>query len=331
MKNYAINVGTALAILFSLYGASAFAQNTPDALDAHLIAARTAAGFDFTGTLARLCVAPVAVAGALRDVAPGPPPARDTWFAEPAKVFDNLYFVGSKIHSSWALTTSEGIILIDTLFTYNSEEEIVGGLKKLGLDPATVRYVIISHAHADHVGGAKMMQDRYGSRVVMGGPDWDSIEKSVNGYPQGKPKRDIVADDGQKITLGDTAVTIVSTPGHTPGTLSMLFTVKDNGRPLNVAYSGGTAFNFPSTAPNFDMYIKSQGKLAAAAAASNATILMSNHTEFDNAVPKIRMMASRKPGEPHPFEVGKEAVARYFIVTGECAQAARLKLLQTRN
>jgi len=40
------------------------------------------------------------------------------------------------------------------------------------------------------------------------------------------------------------------------------------------------------------------------------------------------MMASRKPGEPHPFEVGKEAVARYFTVTGECAQAARLKLMQ---
>jgi metallo-beta-lactamase class B len=328
MKNHATNAGAALAILSSLFGTSVFAQNTPNAVDAHLIAARTAAGFDFTGTLARLCVAPVAVPSTLRDVAPGPAPARDTWFTEPAKVFDNLYFVGSKIHSSWALKTSEGIILIDTLYTYNSEEEIVGGLKKLGLDPATVKYVIISHAHADHVGGAKMMQDRYRSRIVMGGPDWAAIEKSVNGYPQGKPKRDIVADDGQKIALGDTAVTIVTTPGHTPGTLSMLFTVKDNGKPINVAYSGGTAFNFPSTAPNFDTYIKSQTKMAAAAAAANATILMSNHSEFDNAVTKIRMMASRKAGEPHPFEIGKEAVARYFTVTAECAEAARLKLIQ---
>jgi metallo-beta-lactamase class B len=328
IKNHLTNVSTALVIFSSLCGANAFSQNTPDAFDAHLIAARTAAGFDFTGTLARLCVAPTAVPSTLRDVAPGPVPARDTWFAEPAKVFDNLYFVGSKIHSSWALTTREGIILIDTLFTYNSEEEIVGGLKKLGLDPATVKYVIISHAHADHVGGAKMMQERYGSRIVMGGPDWDSIERSVNGYPQGKPKRDIVADDGQKITLGDLAVTIVTTPGHTPGTLSLLFTVKDNGKPINVAYSGGTAFNFPSTASNFDVYIASQSKMAAAAASTNASILMSNHSEFDSATSKIRMLASRKPGEPHPFDLGKEAVARYFTVTGECAQAARLKLTQ---
>jgi metallo-beta-lactamase class B len=204
----------------------------------------------------------------------------------------------------------------------------VGGLKKLGLDPASVKYVIISHSHADHVGGAKLMQDRFGSHIVMGGPDWDSIERSINGYPLGKPKRDIVADDGQKITLGDTSVTIVTTPGHTPGTLSMIFTVKDSGRPLTVAYSGGTAFNFPSTAPNFDIYIKSQNKMAATAAAANATILMSNHSEFDSAFTKIRVLASRKPGEPHPFEVGKEAVARYFTVTGECALAAKLKLAQ---
>ena len=302
------------------------AQNAPDVVDAHLRAARVAAGFDFTGTLARLCVAPQAVPSTLRDAAPGPAPARDTWYADPAKVFDNLYFVGSKIHNSWALTTNAGIILLDTLFTYNSEEEIVGGLKKLGLDPATVKYVIITHSHADHVGGAKLMQDRYGSHIVMGGPDWDSIERSVNGYPLGKPKRDIVADDGQKITLGDTSVTLVTTPGHTPGTLSMIFTVKDNGRPLTVAYSGGTAFNFPSTAANFDTYIRSQSKMAAAAAAANATVLMSNHSEFDSAYTKIRMLASRKPGEPHPFELGKEAVARYFTVTGECAEAARLKL-----
>src|SRR5580700_4154931 len=270
-----------LLVALAMISKLTFAQNAQNEIDTHLTAARNAAGFDFTGTLARLCVAPPFTSG-IRDAAPGKPPARETWFTEPAKVFDNLYFVGSKIHSSWALTTSDGIILIDTLFTYNSEEEIVGGLKKLGLDPAKVKYVIISHAHGDHVGGAKMMQDRFGSHIVMGGPDWESIEKSVNGYPQGKPKRDIVADDGQKMILGDVAVTIITTPGHTPGTLSMLFTVRDNRKPINVAYSGGTAFNFPSTASNFHVYIASQSKMAVAAASANATVLMSNHSEFDS-------------------------------------------------
>ena len=332
--------GMVIAAIAASLSISALAQTSQDAstivardaaIDTHLVKARTAAGFDFTGTLARLCVAPGRIPQTIRDAAPsGRVPARDTWYIDPAKVFDNLYFVGSKIHNSWALVTSDGIIILDTIFTYNSEEEIIGGLKKLGLDPAKIKYVIITHAHGDHVGGAKLLQDRFHARIVMGGPDWDSIEKSVNGYPEGKPKRDITADDGQKITLGDTSVTVITTPGHTPGTLSMIFPVKDNGRPLTVVYSGGTAFNFPSTGPNFDIYINSQSKLAAAAAAANATVFMSNHSEFDNAVAKFKMIASRKPGEPHPFEIGREAIARYFVVGGECAEAAKLRFADSK-
>jgi len=318
------NIGAVVMVVgLGITGASA--QPATNGIEPHLAAAKAAAGFDFTGLLARICVAPQTGPG--RDVAPGPAPDRATWLTEPAKVFDNLYFVGTKFHSSWALTTSEGIILIDTLYEYASDEAIATGLKKLGVDPATVKYVIISHAHGDHVGGAKLMQDRFGSRIVMGGPDWDSIEKSVNQYPNGKPKRDIVAADGQKITLGDTSVTLVLTPGHTPGTVSMLFEVKDKGTPLMVAYSGGTAFNFPNDVPHFETYINSQRKMAALAATVNATVLMSNHSEFDNAVTKIKMLAARKPGEPHPFDLGRNAVARYFKVSDECAQVARLKLL----
>jgi metallo-beta-lactamase class B len=318
-------IPAALTATLGLGIAGAGAQQPANPADAYLAAAKTAAAFDYTGTLARLCLLPQTAPGA--DRAPPPPPARETWYTDPAKVFDNLYFVGSKIHSSWALTSSEGIILIDTLYDYNSEEEIVGGLKKLRLDPASVKYVIISHAHLDHDGGAKLMQERYGSRIVMGAPDWEMIERSQNQYPNGKPKRDIVAQDGQKITLGDTSVTLVSTPGHTPGTTSMIFQVKDNGKPITVAYNGGTAFNFPNDVPHFDIYIASQRKMGAAAAAAGATILMTNHSEFDNAVSKVKMIAGRKPGEASPFELGSEAVGRYFKVSEECAQLARWKLL----
>jgi len=178
MGNNSIKAIVSTLLCMGCTAMPSYAQSGTDTIDSHLAAARTAAGFDFTGTLARLCVAPPIMPVGIRDVAPGHAPPRDTWYIQPAKVFDNLYFVGSKIHNSWALTTREGIILLDTLFTY-SEEEIVGGLKKLGLDPATVKYVIITHAHGDHVGGAKLMQDRFHSRIVMGAPDWDSIERTT--------------------------------------------------------------------------------------------------------------------------------------------------------
>jgi metallo-beta-lactamase class B len=299
--------------------------------------AKNAAGFEFQGTLIRACLQP-APGGpeSTNDTVPGfvanptSAPLRSTWYAEPAKVFDDFYFVGGKIHSAWALTTSDGIILIDTIFPYNSEELIVGGLKKLGLDPSTIKYVIISHGHGDHIGGAEMLQKRYGAKVVMGGPDWDTVEKFPNRFKTMAPKRDIVATDGMKITLGGKTVTIWLTPGHTPGTIAYTFTVHDHGKPVNVASGAGVAFTFDHNTPdpgikNFQTYIESQRKMASKAAEANATVLISNHSEFDNAVDKNRMLAGRGTGE-HPYVVGAESIQNYFRVTEDCARASQIAL-----
>jgi metallo-beta-lactamase class B len=300
--------------------------------------AKDAAGFEHLGTLGRNCLLPQSGGENTSDVVPAyvpdpsKAPPRSSWYAEPAKVFDNLYFVGGRVHSSWALTTSDGIIVIDTIFPYNSEELIVGGLQKLGLDPKSIRYVLISHAHADHIGGAEMLQRRYGARVLLGGPDWDAVEKYPNRFRTMAPARSVVATDGMNITLGGTAVTIWTTPGHTPGTILYIFPVLDRGRTVHVAYSGGTAFNFVNNTPNpgirnFQVYIDSQRKLAAKAAAAGATVLLSNHSEFDNAYKKNMMLAGRGNG-PHPYEIGAEWVQRYFRVTEGCARAAQIQLEQ---
>jgi metallo-beta-lactamase class B len=316
----------ALTIVAAVATAPLGAQPAPDSIDAHLAAAKRATGVEWRGLLGALCVSPANAPP--RDVAPSPPPPdRAKWYMEPAKVFDDLYFVGTKDRSAWVLPTSEGIILIDTTFEYESEDVIAGGIKKLGFDPASVKYVIISHAHSGEVGGAKLMQDRFGSRIVIGAGDWDTIEKSVNQFPKGKPRRDIAVTERQDITLGGRRVTILPMPGHTAGTLSMLFEVKDNGRPLTVAFSGGTESNFVNDVPHFDTYIDSARKFASAAAAAGATVLMTNQSEFDSAATRIRLIAARRPGEPHPYEVGSDAVARYFKVFDECAQVVRLKLL----
>ena len=299
-----------------------YKRQPPDSYEGHLAAAKRAAGFEFPGTLARLCIAPTTAVGQNIGAAD-----RGLWYAEPVKVFDNLYWVGTKIHSSWALTDRQGIIIIDTLFNYAAAAEIVDGVKKLHLDPRTIKYVIVSHGHSDHDEGARLLQDSYGARIVMSGPDWDLIEHGPD-MPGGKPRRDIVATDGQKITVGANTVTLVSTPGHTPGTLSMLFTVKDHGRPLQVAYSGGTSLaSLVHDAGRLSQYIDSQRKMAQAAAAVGASVLMSNHSEFDGAYTKVRLLAGRKPGEAHPFDVGTAAVQRYFSMSEECAQAVRIQAM----
>ena len=129
-------------------------------------------------------------------------------------MFDNLYFLGQTEFSVWAITTSEGIILLDAIFDYSVEDEVVGGLKKLGLDPAQIKYVMVSHGHLDHAGGAKFLQERFGARLLMSAADYDLLDQE---NPSWKPKRDMVVTDGQQLTLGDTTLTFYLTPGHTDG------------------------------------------------------------------------------------------------------------------
>lgn len=344
MKSRVKHVGIILTIAAGIAVGGVLAQQPAVKRDfeaeveAALRSAKSAAGFEFLGTLVRTCLVPQSGGENTSDVPafyitdPAKAPPRDFWYADPARVFDNFYFVGGKVHSAWALTTKEGIILFDTIYPYNSEELIIGGMKKVGLDPGDIKYLIVSHAHGDHIGGAEMMQARYKPRVVMAGPDWDLVEKYPNRYKTMAPKRDIVATDGMKITLGGTTVTIWHTPGHTPGTLSYTFTVLDRGKPVSVAYSGGTAFNFVNNTPdpgirNFQTYIDSQRHFARQAAATGATVLLSNHSEFDSAVNKNRMLEGRGNG-PHPYEQGSALVQRYFQVMQGCARAAQLRLEQ---
>ncbi|MGE3401543.1 MAG: MBL fold metallo-hydrolase, partial [Vicinamibacterales bacterium] len=200
------------------------------------------------------------------------------------------------------------------------------GFRTLGLDGSKVKYVVLSHAHGDHDGGARFVQDIFrNARMVYGAPDWDAVEKSTN-RPGGKPRRDLDGTDGMRLSIGDTSVQIVTMPGHTAGTLSYLFEIKDRGRPLRAVYVGGTAIPFNADAAYYDQYLSSSRKVARAAADFGATILLSNHTEFDNGYYKAHTAANRKGTDvANPFEVGAAGVARYFAVIENCVTAARMR------
>jgi len=341
MKAHSIRLAVAVLMAIGLGVGAVLAQSASARVDAHVAAAKAAAGTDFAGVFNRICTeavppaTPPATPPAPRPAAaprpPGPPP-RDSWHAEPVKVFDNLYFVGQTEYSVWAVTTSAGIILIDSIFDYSVDDEVAGGLKKLGLDPATIKYVIVSHGHADHSGGAKYLQDRFDAHVLMSAADWDLLDRGRGT----RPKRDMVAADGQKLTLGDTTIAMYATPGHTLGTLSTVIPVRDNGTPHVAVSWGGTAFNWMAgpaayITPErpvkfwFETYVASARRFKDIAAKAGADVLISNHTIFDGSKEKIPALARRKPGDPNPYVIGKDAVQRYLTVAEECAQAGLAK------
>ncbi len=324
-----------LALSLLLAVSTLAAQDANSTPDAHIAAAKAAAGETFQNLFNFQCYGPgpggpraVAGAGAQRGPAGGQgggrgaggrgqpgPPDRSTWYAEPVKVFDNLYFFGQSEYAVWAITTSQGIVVLDTIFDYSVEEEVAGGMKKLGLDPANIKYAIVTHAHPDHDGGAKFLQDHYGTRVIMSPADWDVLDKRTNGT---KPKRDIEATDGQKLTLGDTTLTLYITPGHTPGTISVVFPVKDNGTPHLAALWGGVGLNTDREA--VQAYIRSAQRFSGIVKQAGADIIFANHTDWDRSKVNLPMLAKHAPG-PNPYIVGNAKVLNFLKVAEECATA----------
>jgi metallo-beta-lactamase class B len=316
------------------------AQDANDSPDAHVAAAKAAAGEDFQNLFTFQCNGP----GSVGQRAGGPrggaaagaqgkqggggraggkqqgPPERSTWHVEPVKVFDNLYFLGQSEYSVWAITTSQGIIVLDTIFDYSVEDEVVGGMKKLGLDPATIKYAVVSHAHPDHDGGARFLQEHYNTRVIMSPADWDVLDKTTGT----KPKRDLEATDGQKLTLGDTTITLYITPGHTPGTISTVLPVKDNGAPHLAALWGGVGLN--ADRESVQTYLRSAQRFSGIVKQAGADIILTNHTDWDRSKINLPLLANRAPGSPNPYIVGNAKVLNFMKVAEECA-TARVKTI----
>jgi metallo-beta-lactamase class B len=162
----------------------------PDTIEGHLAAGKNAAGGrdntpDFYGLVTAICVAPQRGAPPLDAPAPREDANRRAIYMQPKKAFDDVYWMGTEGVSAWLLTSNDGYILYDTANVYDAEDVLIGGMTKLGLDPAKVKYVIVSHGHRGESGGAYLFQSRYGARIVTA--DWDLIEGSLYGYPTGKP------------------------------------------------------------------------------------------------------------------------------------------------
>jgi metallo-beta-lactamase class B len=317
----------ALAIGALTFGVAVATE--PVSVARHLEAARRAAGSDHGFIFGRLCEEPIRALHAAPAVGEVPPELTGTdtarkWYAQPARVFDDLFFLGQTAFSVWALRTSEGVILVDSIFDYSVEAEVFDGLRAMGIDPSEIRYVIISHAHGDHSGGAGFLQ-AHGARVVMSEADWQLYEQSSDKI---KATRDIVATDGMPITLGDTTVRVYLTPGHTRGTISTVLPVHDGGKQHVAALWGGTLFNFKDTpedprAARLDAYAQSAARFRDVTRRAGADVLLSNHTAYDGTTVKLPALAGRKAGQVHPYVIGTDAVQRYLRVAEECAVATR--------
>jgi len=224
----------------------------------------------------------------------------------PFKVFDNVYYVGPGYVSVWLVSTSDGLILFDTA-EEPYVEHILSGIRSFGFDPADIEYIILSHGHLDHFGGAAHIQEITGARVAAMPEDWDMIEEAAmrpgrGGGPSPRvPERDIELFQNQTIVVGETTLTIHKTPGHTPGATSAEFYVYDNGTPHRAVFVGG------SGARN-DEYEDAVYTSRLFAAMDGVEVALLNHSwlgesTFPNGgiFERAQLLAQRGAGDPHPF------------------------------
>lgn len=247
----------------------------------------------------------------------------------PTQVFDNLYYVGTPGVASWALTTNEGIILIDAL---NNNEEaqkfIEQGLVDLGLDPEDITYLVVTHAHGDHYGGQQYLVDNYGAQVVMSDADWTALEQpelAIDNPRWGEPPvRDITIADGDTLTLGDTALEAYVTPGHTLGTLSLVIPLKDGESTHRAVLWGGTGFNFGPDEARLREYSASASRMKAISEQQGVDVFLSNHPTRDNTLARIEALEQRQVGDPHPFVSDQALGALDLLMSCSLAQAERV-------
>jgi metallo-beta-lactamase class B len=319
-----------LLLIVLTMSATARAQQPSDAtVAAHVAEATRLAGADLKPLLAlcqpaSLTRPPQALVDkgiAAQLARPAPPPGQ---------AFDNLYFLGSAWATAWALATPEGIVIFDPLNNQQEAEALIeGGLRKLGLDPARITHVVVSHGHGDHYGGAPYLIARFKPRVAMSDLDWTMTETKLEfesiHWPA-PPKRDLSLKDGDKLMVGGTPIAMMLTPGHTRGTLSPVFDVAWKGAKHRVMIWGGTSFNFGKDIPRLDSYIEATGRMAALAREQGIDVMVSNHSAFDQAVTKLEALR-KDPSAPNPFVMGTDNVVRSLNVMGECARAQKDRFL----
>lgn len=188
---------------------------------------------------------------------PSPSAWHQEWNApqKPFRIYGNTWYVGPHGLSALIVDTGQGLVLFDGDLP-TSAPLIEAHIRALGFHLRDVKWILNSHAHADHAGGIAALQRDSGAQVIastegvralaLGGADPADPQYGIAPvYPPVRHARAV--RDGETLRLGDVAITAHYTPGHTPGSTSWSWTSCREGRCLHMVYADSlTALEAPS-------------------------------------------------------------------------------------
>ena len=252
----------------------------------------------------------------------------------PQQVFDNLYYVGAGNVASWAIDTGKSIVLIDALNNNEQAQQyIIDGLSTLGLGNKPISHLIISHGHGDHYGGFELIESTYSPRIVMSDIEWGYLENDkFASYRWGKkPSRDVAVANGEKLNVNGTELTLYVTPGHTPGTLTVVFPVIDGNEEHRAVLWGGTGLNYGPDVPRIKSYTESAMAMKRLVEEQNIDVFLSNHPGRAGTREKLGALSKRQSNQRHAFVQGQGVVVEAFELLENCTRAQWMGIEEKRN
>lgn len=269
------------------------------------------------------------------------PDILDNIFSEPplppTKLFDDLFFVGTRFVGVLIIKTTNGLIMIDSMnYDADAYNVIIPGMQELRLNPEDIKIIVITHGHLDHYGTAKLFKEKYGCKVAMTKRDHQFMLDVIiplgdDRIKQGKdadPGIDLYLNDGDQIVCGDTKVEVVFTPGHTPGGISLIIPVHDGSDKHYVGLWGGT--KIPDNKQEAEEYLRSSEYFMQKCTNAGVDVSVQIHPFVDYNLKKgifTGRLAERKKGDLHPLVIGEKRF-RIFIECIRVAAAGKIEMLE---
>ncbi len=229
----------------------------------------------------------------------------------PFRMFGNLFFVGNADVGSYLIDTGDGLILIDTAYP-TTRALLVQSIWEAGFNPGDIKYILHTHGHFDHFGGTQLIVSLSGAKTFLGRPDAEMfrtrpemalISDARYAYLE-LFTPDVELEDGDVITLGNTDIRAISTPGHTKGVMTYIFEVTDGKETHTAGLYGGIGVNTLcrdfivkyGNADYRDTYLGSLEKVRN----EPVDVLLGNHTGQNHTKEKFKEMCEN-PGGKNPF------------------------------
>lgn len=236
-----------------------------------------------------------------------------TWFTH-AQIFDDVLCVANKTTAAFVLKTTEGLILIDAIYPkVEMYHAIVEAIEDIGWDPREIKKFVITHGHFDHCGCGKWITENFHPETYLSKID-DDFWATSPFYPDDPSTwKDFeitnYVDEGDEITLGNTTIKVLFTPGHTPGGLSFIFPVHDNGVEHMAGMWGGT--NPPGAIGDVVKYLASVDHFAEETKKAHCDVAICNHPDFDMGYVKMEYSRNRKAHMPNAYVMGEDAFQKF--------------------